>query len=114
VHTLFCHKTRSPDPFLDIEARAEIATRKLEEKERRRAQERELRLAGMDDGSEESDESDGFIERDEDDENFEMGDEPEPAVEMIKNIFETGTKNNACYGPFCMCCLYFSSVYMAA
>ena len=67
--------------FEDVERRAEIATRKLEEKERRRAEERELRLAGRDDGSEASEESDDFIVSDD----SEYG-----RREMSKNIFETG------------------------
>ena len=77
--------------FEDVERRAEIATRKLEEKERRRAEERELRLAGRDDGSEASEESDDFIVSDDSEYGRrEMGDEPEAAGEMSKNIFETG------------------------
>jgi hypothetical protein len=84
--------------FEDIERRAEIATQKFEEKERRRAEERELKLVGRDDGSEGSDDSDDFIVSDESEEGRgEMGDEPEAAemrnekmTEMSKNIFETG------------------------
>jgi hypothetical protein len=79
--------------FLEVERRAQIATERLEEKERRRAEERELRLAGKDDGSEASDESDDFIVSDDDDEERrEMGDEPEAASEMSKNVFETGVR----------------------
>ncbi len=75
--------------FEDVERRAEIATRKLEEKERRRTEERELRLAGRDDGSEASEESDDFIVSDESDYCRETAEAA--AGEMCKNNFETGT-----------------------
>lgn len=76
------------EKFRDLERRAEINTRKLEEKERKRAEERELEQSGEDDAS---DESSDFIVSDEDPEDrTDAMDEPEAAGEMSRNILETG------------------------
>ncbi len=70
-----------------MERRAELNTRKLEEKERKRA-ERELEQSGEDEASDNS--SDFIVRSDDDDEDrIDAGDEPE-AAEMSKNILETG------------------------
>jgi hypothetical protein len=71
-----------------LERRAELNTRKLEEKERKRAEEREFEQSGEDEASDNS--SDFIVRSDDDDEDrIDAGDEPE-AAEMSKNILETG------------------------
>ena len=74
------------EKFRDLERRAELNTRKLEEKERKRAEEREFEQSGEDEASDNS--SDFIVRSDNDDED--RIDKLEAAGEMSKNILETG------------------------
>ena len=69
-----------------MERRAELNTRKLEEKERKRAEEREFEQSWEDEASDNS--SDFIVRSDGDDED--RIDKLEAAGEMSKNILETG------------------------
>ena len=71
-----------------MERRAELNTRKLEEKERKRAEEREFEQSGEDEASDQS--SDFIVSDDDDEDRIDARDEPEAAGEMSKNILETG------------------------